>query len=139
MQDMTATSTLKKSRRHRQLKFSLENKQQFYQAWKKSGLSRNQFCRDHKLTVSSFCGWVNQFEAEKVSSVTPSSTSSFVPLVMKAVTSTTVLPTAHLNQKPISLELKLPNGFSCSFSGALEANFIAQLIQELSHGVVNTK
>ena len=136
MQDITTTSTLKKSRqRRRAAKFSLDDRKRFYHTWKKSGLSRNQFCREHNLTLSSFCAWVNGFEADIPSSVsTKVSPPAFVPLVMKSEMASAA---QDLSQKQITLEMKLPNGFVCSFSGVLEASFMATLIQELSHGTGN--
>lgn len=133
MQAITKTSTLKESQpRRRPQKISLEDKKQFYHHWKKSGLSRNKFCREHKLTLASFCSWVNRFEAEARSSVSVApSSSAFVPLAMMK---TTVPHTTDLGIKQ-TVEMTLPNGFVCSFSGVLDAHFMAQLIQELAHGI----
>jgi hypothetical protein len=36
---------------------STEDKKNMCKRWKVSGLSKSQFCRVHKLRMSTFCGW----------------------------------------------------------------------------------
>lgn len=45
-----------KSRR----KFSHADKKILYKKWKTSGLSKSEFCKANKLSVSTFCGWCTQ-------------------------------------------------------------------------------
>lgn len=45
-----------KSRR----KFSHADKKLLYKKWKTSGLGKSEFCKAHKLSVSTFCGWCTQ-------------------------------------------------------------------------------
>lgn len=100
---------------------SVADKEQYYRQWKQSGLSRSQFCREQKLSIATFCNWVKHFE-ERKSSVAREST--FIP-----VTQISPVPT---------LEISLSNGLRCCFSGTLNARFMAELIQELSHDAGNS-
>ncbi len=44
-------------------KFSQADKKILYKKWKTSGLGKSEFCKAHKLSVSTFCGWGTQLGA----------------------------------------------------------------------------
>ena len=53
---------LKKALKSRR-KFSQADKKMLYKKWRTSGLGKSEFCKAHKLSVSTFCGWGAQLGA----------------------------------------------------------------------------
>jgi len=102
---------------------SQEEKKAYYHAWKKSTLSKPEFCRQHQLCVKTFYRWVKKIESKASISSRP----QLLP----------VKPSSDLNtpsDKGDLIQLLLPNGYCLRFKLRSGINNIAHLAKELAHG-----
>lgn len=60
-------------------RYSAEEKQAFISQWKRSGLSRQAFCRQHKMSYYSFMNWMRKDRPAR-----KEFSSTFIPLEIKS-------------------------------------------------------
>lgn len=102
--------------------YSEEEKQQFYELWKSSGMRIGMFCEHHDLTKSVFYGWRQRFEEVHVAAVSRKSGA------FSAVT--TRSESTSLTEK-LSITLVLPSQLQLQIS--LREDRLVGFLQELCH------
>lgn len=91
--------------------------QRIFQLQAESGLTKSEFCKHNKITVSSFYAW-----AKKLSTQPP-----------KKLNKQKVIPLVFPETKPDQqLTLTLPNGYQFSFPASLEPTKLQQFLSVLS-------
>lgn len=100
-------------------KFSLEDKKNLYEKWRSSGLSKNKFCKHHKLNPSPFSKWCKLFTFNPINSPKQ----NWVPVISKPE------PSSKEHPDQVSAEITLPNKIVVRLSLAL-AN-LNDLLKEL--------
>ncbi|WP_255556967.1 hypothetical protein [Sodalis sp. dw_96] len=81
-------------------RYSLSERQQHLDAWQCSGLTKQEYCRQHHITVSAFYYWIKHHKDE----VTATETTAFIP-ARRVVAE---------NNNASAVTLNLPNGCSVS-------------------------
>lgn len=81
-------------------RYSLSERQQHLDAWQCSRLTKQEYCRQHHITVSTFYYWIKHHKGE----VTATETSAFIP-ARRVVAE---------NNNAVAVTLNLPNGCSVS-------------------------
>jgi hypothetical protein len=81
-------------------RFSLIERQQHLDAWQRSGLTKQVYCRQHSITISAFYYWIKHNKGGAITTVSP----AFIP---------TRLVLAENNSADVVI-LNLPNGCSVS-------------------------
>ncbi len=81
-------------------RYSLSERQQHLDAWQSSGLTKQEYCRQHHITVSAFYYWIKHHKGE----VTATETTAFIPARRVAAE----------NNSTVTVTLNLPNGYSVS-------------------------
>jgi len=100
---------------------SLNNKEQhwqrIFQQHTESGLTKSEFCKRNKITVSSFYAWTKKLNVQSPPKLAKP---KIIPLVFPEV-------------KPDpQLTLTLPNGYQFSFPASLEPSQLQQFLSVLS-------
>jgi hypothetical protein len=83
-------------------------------AWKKSGLSRGQYCAKNNLARTNLSTWLKKYFQEKNENTPPELTEENLP-------------------KKQSVEIILSNGLRLKFEEISDENQVAKIIQTLSH------
>ena len=99
---------------------SIEEKHNYYQAWRKSGLSQTQFCKENNLPIQTFSSWVRQTEKGPVPRM------SFVPLQ--------VVPKEKIDVEKI--EIQFSNGVMCRMTDVSDTKKVVTLVKELHDAFV---
>jgi transposase-like protein len=105
---------------------SRKEKNRYYKAWKKSGLSQSKFCEANTIAIQTFSKWVKRIEKKSASRL------SFIPLE-RIVGNPECKQSRQNTQNKQSLEIQLSNGIVCRFSELNDVLQISQLIQGLHH------
>jgi hypothetical protein len=105
------------TKRHKN-KFSLEERKNYYLAWKQSQLNTTQFCEAHEISKSALYQWIKAFEKEN-------NDSDFSPLIIdhkSSAISTTIIPlTIAFSNTTMQITIQMPEHHLVSF------------IQEMGH------
>ena len=96
-------------------RYSHEEKKGFCKAWKVSGLSQSEYCRENGLSVTTFNSWLKKFSAGR---------EKFIPVTLDAQTAVEV----GLQ----FLEIKLPGKLLVKLPLTAEGNLISRVIREIS-------
>lgn len=112
----TELSTIKKKRR-----LTKEEQKEYVSLWKSSGLSRAAFCRQEKLSPSTFFSWLEN--------ATPKAEAlgCFIPIVCD-LNEVSILPEP---EKP--LKIQFSNG--TILEGCFKRDELALWLKEVSHGL----
>ncbi len=81
-------------------RFSLIERQQHLDAWQRSGLTKQEYCRQHAITISAFYYWIKHHNDGAITTVS----SAFIP-ARRVVAG---------NNSAAAVTLNLPNGCSIS-------------------------
>lgn len=108
------TEKLKIKQRILRKKYSAEEKAKYCGEWQESGLSRNEFCRERRLPLATFCTWLTRAKRKVDSKF------SFIPIKTKCEERTDAV-----------IEIKWPNGLLCRFPDKLDTRQVSLLIKEL--------
>ena len=100
-----------------------EDKQRYYDAWKKSSLSQNKFCQENNVPISLFSKWVKKFEDKKTQPM------AFVPVETPSITSSC----------GVNMELKFSNGLQCRFTSIVNAALILEIIRGINDVIAHSK
>jgi hypothetical protein len=119
MEDEDQNISLKKISKRKNV--SRAEKDRHIQLWKKSRLSRFEFCQQQGLNPRTFAMWLWKAKKENKSKI------SFLPLIQGK--ESTVEET--------KLDVKLPNGMICQFSLTINTQQVVQMIRELHDAFVN--
>lgn len=99
-------------------KFTMEEKRNYYEAWKESELNTIEFCKMHDISKSSLYKWSRRFEKEK-------GEATFTPILIKdsppLKSIDKVALTIVFNNGPLQVNLEVPE------------HRLVSLIQEMSH------
>lgn len=87
----------------------------------KSGLSKIEFCRRHKIATSGFYTWFNRLSP--ISNLQSKAPVNFVPIKFSKEPS--------LADNPCQLQLKFPTGLALNFSGGVTPGFVKELVSIL--------
>jgi hypothetical protein len=125
MESTSTTDGVKKKPRKSPSFYNNQQKIAYVNAWKRSGLSRSEFCRREKLSIATFCVWVHQYQSLSAHAIVKKSPSNHKPDWLPIKLS----PNQTLTSPEI--EIVLPNSIRLKFSSNVPISTIAQLIQEL--------
>lgn len=95
--------------RHAKRKYSIEERRNYYIAWKKSAISQVEFCKENRISRSAFYKWSKEFKEED--------TSYFTPLVLKqhTIDSAELIQLKVIMPNKIHLKLTMPKYCVASF------------------------
>jgi hypothetical protein len=110
--------------RKRSRLYSEEEKEAYINLWRESKLSRNKFCSQEGLSVSTFWGWIERrlpvHQKYKSNSVTKK---NWIPVKLS-----NALP----SQINVAIEIILPNGIRIKSSQHTSVSMLTTLVQGLS-------
>lgn len=109
----------KNPNQHQIGKYSIEEKRNYYMAWKKSGSSLAQFCKEKKVSRSALYRWSQKFKKEE-------NDSCFSPLVLKGHN-----PAGH--GEMIHLKIGFPNKTYIKLS--MPKNCLASFIKDIGYEI----
>lgn len=104
--------------------YSEEEKESYISLWRESKLSKNKFCLQEGLSVSTFWGWI-----ERQLPVTQKSKTS---AVIKKNWIPVKLSNASPSQASVAIEIILPNGIRIKSSQHTSIAMLTTLVQGLS-------
>lgn len=91
--------------------------QRVFQQYTESGLTKSEFCKRNKITVSSFYAWAKKLNVQP----------------QQKLTKPKVIPLIFSDTKPEQqLTLTLPNGYQFSFPASLAPSQLQQYLSVLS-------
>jgi len=89
------------------LRLTNKQRQAHIKVWQQSGLSRKQYCQKQNIGYSTFCKWIQNFQADKA---------QFIKLAQANNTTSS------------NLSIRLPNGIQIDLQSALTSSLL-QLLQ----------
>lgn len=101
----------------KKIKFTTEEKQNYYMASKKSGMSHMAFCKANGISKSALYNWIKKFKKENKAP-------GFAPLTLEK-------PSVSQPGHPIQLNVNFPNQIQLSI--AMPEQRLIAFIQELSY------
>lgn len=101
----------------KKIKFTAEERRNYYMAWKESGMSHIAFCKAKGISKSVLYKWIKKFKKEN-------NGRSFAPLILKK-------PLLSEQTDVIQLNMNFPNQIKLSI--AMPEQRLVSFIQELSH------
>ena len=105
-------------------KFSLEERKNYYLAWKESVLTTARFCKTHGISKSALYKWDKEFEKEN-------NGSDFLPLIIdkkSSITSTNIIQlTIAFSDRPMQISIEMPE------------HHLVPFIQEMSYAAATIR
>jgi hypothetical protein len=92
-----------------------------YLEWRRSSMSKAQFCKTHQLVIENFYYWARRFQDEEA----PSTPNHFVPVISRNSEPTKI--------ELVAIDLLLPNQTRLKFS--IKETRLVSLIQEMCDAV----